>query len=85
MQKWWTVWQKPAKKDSHFGFKNQKKPNNTYPIKTLTNDFLTFGKFHPLLEYEKFIYGELSKRLYKNKIPYNDITKLAKLKLQMLI
>ena len=60
-------------------------PNNTHLVKTFINDLLTFEKFHPLEKYEKLIYSKVSKRLFKNKIPPNDIIKLAKLKLPMLI
>lgn len=60
-------------------------PNNAHPIKSLINDLLTKNIFHTLDEYETCIYAEVAKRLYKNKIAPDDVTKLAKLKLPMLI
>ena len=59
----------------------QKEPNNTTPVKDLIEDFLSNNNFHELEEYEKIIYKESAKRLFRNQQLPNYAENLAKSKL----
>lgn len=63
----------------------QKEPNNTEPVKELIHDFLVNNNFHKLEEYEKTIYQEAAKRLYRNQNIPEYVTKLAKAKLPRIL
>ena len=63
----------------------QKEPNNTEPVKQLIEDFLSNNNFHELEEYEKIIYKESAKRLYRNQQIPDIATRLAKTKLPRIL
>ena len=63
----------------------EKEPNDTEPIKELIEDFLSNNKFHTLEEYEKIIYNESAKRLFRNQIIPQVAINLAKAKLPRIL
>ena len=63
----------------------QKEPNNAIPVKHLIEEFLSNNNFHELEEYEKIIYKESAKRLFRNQQLPNYAENLAKSKLPRIL